>query len=55
MINAHLSSSKKHISVVMVSLLASCDVDCVFKPRSGQTKDYKIGIWCFAKLAVLIS
>jgi len=23
-------------------------VDCGFKPRSGQTKDYKIGICCFS-------
>jgi hypothetical protein len=28
----------------MVSVLASSAVDCRFKPRSGQTKDYKIGI-----------
>ena len=26
---------------------ASSAVDCGFKPRSGQTKDYKIGICCF--------
>ena len=31
----------------MVSVLASSEVDRVFEPRSGQTKDYKIGIWCF--------
>jgi hypothetical protein len=29
----------------MVSLLA---VDCGFEPRSGQTKDYKVGICCFS-------
>ena len=23
------------------------EVDCGFEPRSGQTKDYKIGICCF--------
>jgi hypothetical protein len=28
----------------MVSVLASSAVDHGFKPRSGQTKDYKIGI-----------
>ena len=30
----------------MVSVLASSAVDDGFEPRSGQTKDYKIGI-CF--------
>ena len=34
------------IAGVMVSVLASSAVDCGFKPRSGQTKDYKIGICC---------
>ena len=38
----------------MVSVLASNVVDRGFKPRSGQTKDYKIGICCFpAKHAAL--
>jgi hypothetical protein len=38
----------------MVSVLASSAVNRVFGPRSGQTKDYKIGIWFFsAKRAVL--
>jgi hypothetical protein len=38
----------------MVSMLASSAVDCVFEPRSGQAKDYKIGICCFsAKHAAL--
>jgi hypothetical protein len=38
----------------MISMLASSAVDCGFKPRSGQTKDYKIGICCFsAKHAAL--
>ena len=32
----------------MVSVLASRAVDCGFEPRSGQTKDYKIGICCFS-------
>jgi hypothetical protein len=31
----------------MVSMLASSVVDRGFEPRSGQTKDYKIGICCF--------
>ena len=38
----------------MVSVLASSAVDRRFEPRSGQTKDYKIGICCFsAKHAAL--
>jgi len=37
-----------------VSVLASRKVDRGFEPRSGQTKDYKIGICCFsAKHAIL--
>jgi hypothetical protein len=32
----------------MVSMLASSGVDRVFKSRSDQTKDYKIGICCFS-------
>ena len=38
----------------MVSMLGSGAVDRGFEPRSGQTKDYKIGICCFsAKHAAL--
>ena len=38
----------------MVSVLPSSAVDRGFEPRSGQTKDYKIGICCFsAKHAAL--
>ena len=38
----------------MVSVLASSAIDRGFDPRSGQTKDYKIGICCFsAKQAAL--
>jgi hypothetical protein len=38
----------------MVTVLSSSAVDHVFEPRSGQTKDYKIGICCFsAKHAAL--
>ena len=29
-------------------MLASSVVDYGFEPRSGQTKDYKIGICCFS-------
>ena len=32
----------------MVRVLASSAVDRGFDPRSGQTKDYKIGICCFS-------
>ena len=32
----------------MVSVLASSVVDRGFELRSGQTKDYKIGICCFS-------
>jgi hypothetical protein len=44
----------KRISGVLVCMLVSSAVDRGFKPRSGLTKDYKIGICCFsAKHAVL--
>ena len=36
-----------HIGGVMVSVLASSAIDRGFEPRSGQTKDYEIGICCF--------
>jgi hypothetical protein len=39
----HISNN---IGGVMVSVLASSTVDSGFKPRSGQSKDYKIGICC---------
>ena len=49
--------SKPHgnrIGGVMVKVLDSSAVDRGFEPRSGQTKDYKIGICCFsAKHAAL--
>jgi hypothetical protein len=38
----------------MISILASSAVDRRSEPRSGQTKDFKIGICCFsAKHAAL--
>ena len=38
----------------MISVLASSAVDRGFQPRSGQTKDFKIDIYCFsAKHAAL--
>ena len=44
------------IDVVMSRVLASSAIGSRFEPRSGQTKDYKIGICCFsAKHAVLRS
>ena len=43
-----------HIDGVIVIVLASSVVDLGFEPRSGQAKDYKIGICCFsAKHAAL--
>ena len=37
-----------------MSPIGYCAVDIGFEPRSGQTKDYKIGICCFsAKHAAL--
>ena len=39
-------SGKNRIGGVMVSVLASSAVDRGFEPRSGHTKDYKIGMCC---------
>ena len=41
-------NQKHSIGGVMVSVLASSAVDRGFEPRSGQTKDYTIGICCFS-------
>jgi hypothetical protein len=47
-------NQKHRIGGVMDSVLASSVVDRGFEPRSGQTKDYKLGICCFsAKHAAL--
>ena len=43
-----MQASINCIGGVMVSVLASSAVDRRFEPRSGQTKDYEIGICCFA-------
>ena len=43
-----LSIKVNRISGVMVSVLALSAVDCGFESRSGQSKDYKIGICCFS-------
>ena len=32
----------------MVGIITFRAVDCGLEPRSGQTKDYKIGICCFS-------
>ena len=48
------SNQLNRIGGVMVSVLASSAVDRGFDPRSGQTKDYEIGMCCFsAKHAAL--
>ena len=39
---------QNRISGVMVSVLTWSAVDHGFKPRSGQTKDYKIDMCCFS-------
>ena len=36
------------ISGVMFSVLASSVIDRGFEPQSDQTKDYKIGTYCFS-------
>ena len=40
--------SLNRIGGVMVSVLASSAIDRGFEPRSGKTKDYKIGSCCFS-------
>ena len=39
---------KNHIGGVMVSVVVSSVGGRGFEPRSGQTKDYTIGICCFS-------
>ena len=39
---------------VMVSVLASNAVDRGFRHRSGQTKDFKIGICCFSAKHIVL-
>ena len=41
-------NQKHRIDDVMVSVLASSAIDRGFEPRSGQTKDYTIGMCCFS-------
>jgi hypothetical protein len=42
------------IGSVMVSVLASSAVDGGFKLRSGQTKDYEIGIFLYQEISIII-
>ena len=44
----HIYGPVNCICDVMVGMLALSAVDHGFEPRSGQTKDYKIGICCFS-------
>ena len=54
MIRNQSSLQQNRIGGVMVSVLASSVVERGFESRSGQTKDYKIGMCCFsAKHAAL--
>ena len=48
MIRINLKKIGNRIDSLMVSVLASSAIDCGFEPRSGQTKEYKIGIYCFS-------
>ena len=43
-----LTSLDSSIGGVMVRVLASSTVDRGFQPRSGQTKEYEIGICCLS-------
>ena len=43
-----LQKCDNRTSGVMVSVPTSSAVDREFEPRSGKTKDYKIGICCFS-------
>ena len=43
-----LTVKQNRIGGLIISVLASSAVDRGFEPRSGQTKDYKIGICCFS-------
>ena len=48
MIRINLKKIGNRIDSLMVSVLASSAIDCGFEPRSGQTKEYKIVIYCFS-------
>jgi hypothetical protein len=44
----HTNATINRIGGVLASVLASIAVNCGIVPRSGHTKDYKIGICCFS-------
>ena len=44
----HIHNVSNRIDNVMIRALTSSAVDRGFEPRSGQNKDYKIGICCFS-------
>ena len=44
----YLFCISNRIGSAMVNVLASCVVDRWFDSRSGQTKDYEIGICCLS-------
>jgi hypothetical protein len=46
--HGNLTIRGNSICGVMVSVLASGALDRGFYPRSGQTKDYEIGMCCFS-------
>ena len=51
---SNYQSNTNHIGGIMIRMFASSVVDRWFEPRSGQIKDYKIGVCCFsAKQAAL--
>jgi hypothetical protein len=47
-INKNKIKIGNRIGSIMVSVLASSVIDCGYEPRSGQTKECKIGICCFS-------
>jgi hypothetical protein len=47
-INKNKIKIGNRIGTVIVSVLALSAIDCGYEPRSGQTKEYKIGICCFS-------
>ena len=48
MVKHYIQMYVSYISGIMVSVLASSAVDHGLEPRSGQVKDYEIGIFCFS-------
>ena len=46
-IHVFLSNNQNRIGGVMVDVHSSTAVDRGFEPRSGQMKDYRIGMCCF--------